>query len=742
MLPRPRATFVGRRAEIGELRAAVSEHALVSLVGPPGVGKTRLAVEAARGLHEEFGDRRWFADLAAVAAPELIASAVRAAVEAPTREGDTTADIVRCIGDEPALLVLDNCEHELAAVCALAGDLLARCENLCILATSRTELGIEAERVLVVRPLKTQSERFRRSDAVSLFYNRADARGAELRRDAAELELVASICSRLDGLPLAIELAASRSRVIALPDLLDRLTDPLRVLSPGVRRAEAGARSLTDAIASSFEACGERERQGFAALSVFAGSFALDAAQAVLESIGIASALDVIDTLVTCSLLDTVSDGEGRIRYRMLVVIRAFASEQAARSGADRELAREAHASWYASIGADLEVSWIGPRQADTLRLAELDLPNVREAATYAIEAGRPEHLLGLVLLPAAELWWATGRLQEGMYWLRRALAMPDLSPDLRFRSLMLGATFAYGLRLLDEGDRCIAEIALGIADSEDPYVRGAFAYAQGFGEIQHRSLGNAIATLAQSRRLGDADPQRMRMSLRARQLLVYAENLLGEDRAAAQTCSEILDLAEHTAETYFSSFAHQMLALYSWRRDARNDAFRHVRIALKACRDFPNRPENVDLLITCALLEERWGEPRRAEILLAAAGSVDSVGLRPATAAARDVEAVVAAILERTSKTSRATGATLTAREAIAFALGRAHPSSLEQVSLTRRETEVAHLIREGLANKQIAQALGLSVKTVEGHIARLMTKLGVSSRVQIAVWEPDRIT
>lgn len=741
MLPRPLASFIGRQAEQNELRESVRDHALTTLVGPPGVGKTRLAVETTRGLVAEFGERRWFVELASLNAPELTAPTVLAGVEAPTRHGDAVTDIARYIGAEPALLVIDNCEHLLSAVAELSLQLLERCDGLRIVATSRSELGVDGEQVLTVRPLETTPDRYRRSDAARLFYDRADARDAELRHDAAEAELVARICARLDGLPLAIELAASRSRVIALSDLSERLAAPLEALSSEPRHSSTTQRSLSDSIAWSFELCGDREQRALEAFSVFGGTFDLAAAQPVLAAIGISDAsIDLIDTLVARSLLHTVRGHEGQIRYRMLAIVRAFAQDQLSRRHADQQSVREAHAHWYAGVGSDLETTWIGPDQARKLHAAEQDLPNIREAASYAIDHERPELLIGLILLPAAELWWATGRLQEGMYWLRRIQSRPGLPMEVRFRTLMLGATFAYGLRLLDEGDHYIDEITCFVEAIDDRYVLGAYAYAKGFGQIQHGNPEQAIRTLSGSKRLSDGHSLLIRMSLRTRQLLVYAYNLLGDDQQAAQSCSEILDLSAQAGDGYFRSFAHQMLAFYAWRRNDKSAARRHAMAALKDCRGFPNRPENIDLLIACALLEESWGEPRRAEILLAAAGQADKVGLRPATASAQDVAQVVAAIASRTTKTSRATGSLLTAREAIAFAIGRKSPSGVEdRVTLTPRETEVLHLIREGMANKQIAQALGLSPKTVEGHIARLMAKLGVNSRVRIAMWDPS---
>lgn len=740
MLPRPLASFVGRRSEREQVLASVHEHALTTVVGPPGVGKTRLAVESARDLAAEFNQRCWFVDLAAVDAPELVAPAVLAAIDAPTRGGDAASDIARYIATESALILIDNCEHLLAAVADLAVVLLGHCDQLRILATSRSELAVDGERVLTVPPFEVSSDPRRGSDAVQLFCDRARARGVELRLDDREVELIASICAQLDGLPLAIELAAARARVLSLTELNTLLVAPLEVLAGEPLRSATPQRSLSDSISWSFRLCGDEEQRALEALSVFGGSFDRAACQHVLAAVGLAGAsIDLVGSLVSRSLLQTIPDA-GQLRYRVLQVVRAFARGRLSRRGPDEETVREAHASWYARIGGELETTWVGPRQAERLQAAERDLSNIREAASRAIALGRPAQLHGLVLLPAAELWWATGRLQEGMYWLRRTVGMTDLGSELRIRTLVLAGTFAFGLRLIGEGDGYLRELTRLVHGVEDPYARGAYAYVTGFGQIQRGEPEPAICTLRGGLRIADADSAFVRMSLRTRQLLVYAHNLLGDDTQAARRCEEIVAYSVQAQEAYFLSFAHQMFALYAWRRGDERAARQHATTALDNCLGFPNRPENIDLLIACALLEERWGEPRRAAILLAAAGHADQIELRPATASARDVAETVSAISARATATARTIGSSMTAREAIVFARGRVATSDTDPVSLTPRETEVAQLVTQGMANKQIARALGLSPKTVEGHIARLMAKLGVNSRVQIATWSADR--
>lgn len=742
MIPRPLTSFIGRDQERRELAASLAEHPLTTVIGPPGVGKTRLAVETVRGLVAEKQDRCWFIDLAPVSDPALIAPTILAAIDVPAREGDPVSDIARHIVAEPGLLLVDNCEHLRAAVAELSLALLDRCPRLRILATSRSELGVAGERVLALAPFDTSPDLPGPSDAVALFRDRAGARGADLRRDDATDGLIARICARLDGLPLAIELAAARARIVSLAALDELLVAPLDVLTAEPGRSSTPQRSLHESIAWSHGLCEEAEQHAWEALSVFAGSFTLTAASAVLDAIGQADgAIDLLDSMISRSLLRTVPVGD-EVRYRMLATLRSFAAERLGRRPADEERTRRAHATWYSRLGADLETSWVGPGQAARLLDAERDLANIREAAAYAIAHGEPEYLRGLVLLPAAELWWATGRLEEGLHWLRRTLDMPGLGAEIRIRVLVLAATFAYGLRLLDEGDGYVERLTGLCRDTDDPYAHGARAYAAGFGEIQRGDPADAVTTLRAGLRIADAEPGFIRMRLRTRQLLVYARNLLGDYQAAAEVCDEMVAYSTRTEEAYFGAFADQMYAFYAWRRGDREAAGRHAEAALDVCLDFPNRPENVDLLVVCALIEERWGDPRRATILLSAAGEADRIDLRPATAADQEVAEVVAAVAARAAGApERAIGASMTSREALAFARGRAgRERSSDGVALTPREVEITQMIRLGMANKQIARALGLSPRTVEGHVARMMTKLGVTSRVQIATWAGSR--
>lgn len=736
MLPRPLTSFIGRAADLSRGAAEVAGHPLVTIVGPPGVGKTRLAIEVARHVVPEFADRAWFVDLARVTAPELVAPSVLDAIGVPARGRPAVEELARQLGANPALLVLDNCEHVREAVSDLVLGALAACTGLHVLASSRSELGLSGERIIALEPFEDPVSLEPSPDALTLFLDRARSAGVTLDDSPETHEAVRGICGRLDGLPLAIELAAARVRVLGLSQLDTLLTKPLQTLSTKPRRASPPQRSLRESIAWSYHLCSASEQVAWELLAVFAGSFDLAAATAVLSEAGIGEPLDLIDALIAKSILLTAPE-TGAARYRMLVVLREYGRDLLRTRGIELP-AREAHAAWYSRVGAELETSWVGPGQAERLRRVEAELSNIREAADFVLStSGHIELLSGLVVLPAAELWWATGRLDEGLYWLRRAVTACHEADDLRFHLLSTAGTFALALGLLDEGGRYVRELRVMSRDSADAFRLGAMAFVAGFEAIQRRHFRLAVEILRNGIRATDGHDELVRVSLRNRQMLTFALNGLRRDVEAAQVCDEIIAIARAPGDAYYCAFANQMHALYAWRHHDPEAARSRAHAALLTSLDFPNRPENVDLLLICALIDERWGDRARAAQLLAAANATDRIGLRPATLGAEDV-AYAASRLSSSpdEEVARAQGRALSARQAIELAIATGSDSATTAPKLTSREAGIARMITFGMANKQIAAELGLSTKTVEGHITRLMAKLGARSRVQVATW------
>lgn len=490
-LPRPLSSLVGRVGEIEEVAGLLTRHHCVTLVGPGGVGKTRVALEAAR-RREGLPKDRWFCDLAAVSEPNDVAAAVAAAVgaslAAPIEQRLVDFGTVRS-----GLLLLDTCEHLVDAVAALLANWLPRCPSISVLATSRTRLGIDGERVFDVAPLDVTS-------AFQLFRERAAAAGADT--EARDDDAVREVCRRLDGLPLAIEMAAVRARAIAVRELAVRLDRRFELLRD--ERRPARHRTLTELVAWSYEALHGDQRRAFELLSVFNGEFELANAEAVVGAC-LGSDQDVailLAALCDRSLLARTSSGP--TRYRMLDTIRADAAARLAAFGADDDATR-AHLTHYTERAAVIGHGLEGPEEAAWAARAEDDLPNLRAAHHAAIERGFVEPALAI---PARLFHLVfTGLRADVAGWAGRAIAMAESGdlPDLPIAHAVaaLGQTQA---DRLDDAQRA-AETALRLAGEQASsrfalVVLGLVGVYQGALEqaADHTAAAHAAAMTANDR--------------------------------------------------------------------------------------------------------------------------------------------------------------------------------------------------------------------------------------------------
>ena len=381
---RPAPTsFIGRESELDEVQAAVKAHRLVTLTGVGGVGKTRLALEVAARLADEFPDGVWFFDLAAVADPAAVPDAVAAVLGIIQQPGKSVANsVAAALEGRVRLLVIDNCEHVLDAAAGLVEAILAASATVTILATSREGLRVADERLWPVPSLDVGAGID--SAAVSLFIERAQGVSPGFSvGNADEADAVVEICRRLDGIPLAIELAASRMASMTASEVRDRLDQRLRLLV-GSRRGLARHQTLRHAVAWSYDHLDDAEKALLERCSVFAGGFDLESACAVMGSEDDFAVLDLLDALVRKSLL--VADrSSGRTRFAMLETIRQFAEEQLAASGAATE-ARTAHARYFAGREADILALWDSPRQREAYEWFTVELANLRTAFRWATD--------------------------------------------------------------------------------------------------------------------------------------------------------------------------------------------------------------------------------------------------------------------------------------------------------------------------------------------------------------------
>ena len=376
-------SFIGRESEVAEVQAAVKAHRLVTLTGVGGVGKTRLAVEVAARLADEFPDGVWFFDLAAVADPAAVPDAVAAVLGIIQQPGKSVANsVAAALEGRVRLLVFDNCEHVLDAAAGLVEAILAASATVTILATSREGLRLADEQLWPVPSLDVGAGID--SAAVSLFIERAQAVSPGFSvANADEAAAVVEICGRLDGIPLAIELAASRMASMTAIEVRDRLDQRFRLLV-GSRRGLARHQTLRHAVAWSYDHLDDAEKPLLERCSVFAGGFDLQSACAVMGSDDDFATLDLLDALVRKSLL--VADrSSGRTRFSMLETIRQFAEEQLAAGGAATE-ARDAHARHFAGREADVIALWDSPRQREAYAWLTVELPNLRAAFRWAAD--------------------------------------------------------------------------------------------------------------------------------------------------------------------------------------------------------------------------------------------------------------------------------------------------------------------------------------------------------------------
>jgi predicted ATPase len=383
---RPAPTsFIGRESEVAELQAAMKAHRLVTLTGVGGVGKTRLALEVAARLADEFPDGVWFFELAAVTDPAAIPDAVAAVLGIIQQPGKSVAEsIASALEGRVRLLVFDNCEHVVDTVADLVEAILAASATVTILATSREGLGLSEEQLWRVPSLDVNSGT--ESPAVNLFLDRAHSVVSDFSlAQPGEADAVVEICRRLDGIPLAIELAASRMASMTASEVRDRLDQRFRLLV-GSRRGLSRHHTLRHAVAWSYDLLDDAEKSVLTGCSVFAGGFDLHSACAVTGSEDDFATLDLLDALVRKSLL--VADrSSGRTRFSMLETIRQFAEEQLVASGAATEV-RAAHARHFAGREADILALWDSPRQRAAYDWFRTELANLRTAFRWAADHG------------------------------------------------------------------------------------------------------------------------------------------------------------------------------------------------------------------------------------------------------------------------------------------------------------------------------------------------------------------
>src|SRR5271168_2429996 len=548
-LPVPLTSFVGRDAELTQVRELLAHNRLVTLTGTGGVGKTRLAVELSARLADEFSDGIWYVDLAPITDPDVVPTAVARALELPDQPGRSTMDTITCfVADRQMLLVLDNCEHLLDASAAMAVALLRAGADLTLLATSREAIGVAGEVGWRMPSLSLGDE------AIELFEDRARRARPDFVVTDANAAAVKEICARLDGLPLAIELAAARVRALSLAEILDSLHDRFRLLTGGARTAVRRQQTLRASVDWSHTLLTQPERVLFRRLAAFLGGFDLDAARAAAGSGDVEryQTLDVLTLLVDKSLV-VADDRAGRTRYRLLETVRQYALEKLGESG-EADAVRARHRDHYTAMAAVLDAP-AGSDYEHRLEQADIEIDNLRAAFGWSRENSAIE--LALTLASSLQpLWQARGRIREGRAWFDTALAdldaqHPEVAAAVRARALADKAvldTWAGAAASTDQ-----AEQALAIArDVDDPALLARTLAACGFIAGAGYNAEVARACFAEAIGLARAVDDRWRLS-RILALQAQGAEIAGDLLGMRAAGEEGRDLADAIGDRFNS---------------------------------------------------------------------------------------------------------------------------------------------------------------------------------------------
>ncbi|GAB1340113.1 hypothetical protein ACE1SV_67030 [Streptomyces sp. E-15] len=756
--------LIGRRTETARITRLLSGARLVTLSGVGGVGKTRLALRvAADAARSAFPDGVYVAELADLRDPELLAPGVLGTLDVanPGRPGaDATAALAARLGERRALLVLDNCEHLIDACVRLTDALLRAAPGLRVLATSRQPLGIAGEHVFPVEPLPVPDadaahgvRALSGNPAVELFADRAAAVLPGFAVTESDAAAVAEVVRRLDGLPFALELAAARMRSLTPQEILERLTDRFALLTGGSRVAADRQRTLRALIDWSHELCTEGERLLWARASVFHGGFDLESLERVCADAELppAALLDTLDALVARSIINRRQE-HGRSRYHMLETVREYGHERLAASGS-LDTVRGRHRDRYAELTARAGQEWFGPRQVDWFIRLRLDHPNLRAALEFCLE--RPgQARAGLALAVSPRHYWITaGALSEGRRWLSRLLAADHahgdgdgdgdgddaVGPDAAVR-VRAQVTETY-LGIL-QGDP-EAAVRRALAACEAAARRGGHRlesawvwHHHGILAVWREDFASAARLFTRARTEFNAQGC-LDAALECQVKFAIAHAYGGEVAAADEACGEVEAAARAHDESWLRGMAMLARALLARRADAPAHAIAHARAAIVRLRPFQDWWDVAMCVEVIAWSTQ--DSPRRAARLLGVLHMVwESVGGRLGSAPfmraqhlrfeAAVREALPATAFDREFRR----GARATVDEAMAWVLD----DTTGVPGLTRRESQVAELVSEGLTNKDIAARLTIAQRTAENHVERILGKLGFTSRTQLAVW------
>ena len=737
-LPAEATSFIGRRRELAELRKKLGAARVVSLVGPGGVGKTRLALRAAADLARGFPGGAWLVELAEVRDTSLVGNAVMSSLDLRDQAATEPRALLRSyLADKELLLVLDNCEHLLGAAAEMVNDVVRAAPSVRVIATSREPLAVAGEHVLPIPPLElpaVDDGTLRENEAVMLFVERAAAASGAFELTSANQAAVADVCRRLDGLPLAIELAAVRTRALSVEQILERLSDRFGLLVGGGRAAIPRHQTLETTIEWSHDLLSAGERTLLRRLSVFAGRFTLGDVEGICEF-----DLDHVSSLVEKSLV-IKEDIRGVACYRLHETMHEYAGLKLREAG-EVETLQERCTDYYVQ-----RCALTGPparyRLAEWLEWMQLEIDNIRAILRHCLDRG---DFRGVDLVASLGWFWITRATTEGVGWLDQMLAagcgekepvawacflrgflgvlqadttaaLPwleraaEAARDLGHMELLTHATSMASIAAMTAGDRAASdayyeEALTAVAEANDLAATTAV--------LQARALNGLFTGELDAVR--EAASKGVRLSREAGDLyvleimlmeLAFATLVMGDAGAAKPLYTEALQIARRVDDRLAQSY---LLAAFGW--------------------------------FAAVAREARLG----AQLLGAAEATRLGTGagiIAPLAPLLNQAEESAVAVLGRPKFDAEFTAGKRMNREAaIGLALGesvdaRAASDGDGAGVLGKREADVARLVAEGLSNRQIGARLFISERTVDSHVRSILNKLGFNSRAQIAGW------
>jgi non-specific serine/threonine protein kinase len=746
-LPLQLTHFVGRERDLALLQQFLESERLLTLTGTGGIGKTRLAIEVAYLQRKRYREGVWLIDFASLSDPSLVAAAVADPLGLHT-ESDVTIHgaLLEFLRGRRLLLVLDNCEHVVDACARLAEAVLRVCPDVSILATSREPLHIHGETTWRVATLSE-------SEAVQLFADRALA-ASGLNVTHLNAPAVVRVCQRVDGIPLAIELAAARTGVLSVEQIATRLDNRFRLLVGGGRTAPARQQTLRATLDWSYELLREPEQRLLNRLSVFAGGWTLEAAESVAADPAPRpeGVFELLARLVDRSLVQAEPGPSGYVRYRLLESVRAYASEQLHASAAAADVQRR-HCAYYGALAeaAEARVLW-GANGLDWLVRVDRERDNLRAALGWSLsQNGEPWAGLRLVG-HLGHYWYTRGDRGEGHTWLMRVLARAgtptDESDPEDARAWAWAAVWAGGLAhgrsAYDQAEGMVREAMRAFERLDDQRGLGWCLHFLGHIARARSELPRAAELLeaAVAAFRGVHDEVSVILPLAA---LGFTVCLLGDQPRAMQLCERAVSVARQTGASGRLALAliyqGQVASLLGQTRDA-TEAFQE---GLKLTREWDSAWGIAECLEGLAVVAAAEGESERAGRLLGAAARLrEAIGAPVHPVDRSDHERAVAisqsALGPDGYSAAWAGGGAMGVDEVIEYAVSPA-PAAPEPVGddlaqLTAREREVAMLIARGLSNRQIGETLVIAERTVTNHVEHIFDKLGFRSRAQVATW------